>query len=134
MKKALLDTNIVSAFIRGQEVVLSYARNYLQFHERFTLSTITYYEIMRGIKDISSRKKDNIFRDFISECELIDFDRCIADKAAEIYSSLRRKGMLVEDADILIAATALEHDLNMVTGNTRHFMRIEGLILENWLE
>ncbi len=134
MKKALLDTNIVSAFIRGQEAVLSYARNYLQLHERFTLSTVTYYEIARGIKAISSREKYSIFRKFMAECELIDFDRRIADRAAQIYSTLRRKGLLVEDADILIAATALEHDLNMVTGNTRHFMRIEGLTLENWLE
>ena len=134
MNKALLDTNIVSAFIRGQEEALSYARNYLQFHERFTISTLTYYEIMRGIKAISSRKKDKIFRSFMAECELIDFDRRIADRAAEIYTTLRRKGMLVEDADILIAATALEHCLNMVTGNTRHFKRIDGLTLENWLE
>ncbi|MFP4325680.1 MAG: PIN domain-containing protein [Desulfonatronovibrio sp.] len=65
----------------------------------------------------------------MTECESIDCDRRIADRAAEIYSTLRRKGMLVEDADILIAATALEHGLSMVTGNTRHFLRIEGLIL-----
>ncbi|MFP4325679.1 MAG: PIN domain-containing protein [Desulfonatronovibrio sp.] len=57
MNKALLDTNIVSAFIRGQETTLSHARNYLQLHERFSLSIITYYEILRGIMPISSKKK-----------------------------------------------------------------------------
>jgi len=132
MKKALLDTNIVSAFIRGDASVAKNARKYLQEHKRFTLSIITYYELMRGIKAIDSDKKSIMFQDFIRECSLIELDHFIAEKAAEIYDSLRRKGQLIEDADILIAATALVHDLIMVTGNIRHFERIPGLSMENW--
>jgi predicted nucleic acid-binding protein len=47
---------------------------------------------------------------------------------------LRKKGNLVEDADILIAATAMTNDLEVVTDNTRHFDRIDGLEISNWLQ
>jgi|WetSurMetagenome_2_1015567.scaffolds.fasta_scaffold206553_2 tRNA(fMet)-specific endonuclease VapC len=47
---------------------------------------------------------------------------------------LRKQGNLLEDFDILLAATARMHDLTLVTGNRDHFGRIEGLALETWLE
>jgi tRNA(fMet)-specific endonuclease VapC len=55
-------------------------------------------------------------------------------RASEIYADLYRRGDLIGDADILISASALEHGLEMVTNNTRHFNRITGLVLENWTE
>jgi tRNA(fMet)-specific endonuclease VapC len=45
---------------------------------------------------------------------------------------LRRRGEPLEDADILIAATALTHDLILVTDNEQHFQRIAELKVENW--
>ena len=53
--------------------------------------------------------------------------------AAEIYGRLHRAGQLVGDADILIAATCLENDCEIVTNNTSHFSRIPGLVVRNWL-
>lgn len=47
---------------------------------------------------------------------------------------LRQAGQLVDDFDILIAATALEYKLVMVTNNTRHFNRFSGLQLEDWAQ
>ena len=48
---------------------------------------------------------------------------------ARMRSELRRQGNLIPDFDLLIAATALEHDLILMTRNTRHFARIAGLRL-----
>lgn len=53
-------------------------------------------------------------------------------RAAEIYGDLHKRGALIEDADILIAATALEHGLALVTENPSHFGRIQNLIVEGW--
>lgn len=53
-------------------------------------------------------------------------------RASEIYADLYKQGELVSDADILVAATALTHDLQLVTGNVSHFQRIPGLPLLNW--
>lgn len=54
-------------------------------------------------------------------------------RAADIYADLRRRGALIGDADILIASTALEHGLELVTNNTKHFANVSGLMLKNWL-
>lgn len=54
-------------------------------------------------------------------------------KYGEIRWQLESKGQKIGDMDMFIAATALEEDLIVVTGNTDHFSRIEGLKLENWM-
>lgn len=55
------------------------------------------------------------------------------DKAAQIYSELKQKGELVDDADIFIAAMCLENNYVLVTNNVRHFNRVSGLSIENWI-
>ena len=52
----------------------------------------------------------------------------------EIRWQLESKGLKIGDMDTFIAATALEEELIVVTGNTEHFSRIEGLKVENWME
>ncbi len=47
---------------------------------------------------------------------------------------MKKEGNLIEDADILMAATALVQNLVLVTNNVSHFERIKGLELEDWLE
>lgn len=54
-------------------------------------------------------------------------------RAAEIYADLYQRGGLIGDADILIAATAIVEGCGLVTNNERHFERIEGLNVDNWL-
>ena len=54
-------------------------------------------------------------------------------KYGEIRWLLESKGMKIGDMDMFIAATAIEEDLIVVTGNTDHFSRIEGLKFENWM-
>jgi len=55
-------------------------------------------------------------------------------KAGEIYADLRKKGEIINDADILIAATISANDSVLVTNNTDHFKRIKNLKIENWLQ
>jgi len=57
-----------------------------------------------------------------------------ADKFGSIKSALRKKGGLIEDFDILIASITMVNNGILVTNNTEHFKKIEGLKLENWLE
>ena len=52
--------------------------------------------------------------------------------AAQLYGDLARRGALISDADIMIAATALVNGLALVTENTAHFQRISGLTLHSW--
>ena len=55
-------------------------------------------------------------------------------KYGEIRWTLEQKGKKIGDMDLLIAANALEEELIVVTGNGKHFSRIAGLQIENWME
>jgi tRNA(fMet)-specific endonuclease VapC len=50
-----------------------------------------------------------------------------------VRALLRRQGQMIADMDLAIAATALAHTLTVVTHNTRHFSRVPGLVLEDWM-
>ena len=56
--------------------------------------------------------------------------------ALDIYAAekarLRQKGQLIDDFDILIGATAMRHQLTMVTNNANHFARLSNISIENW--
>ena len=53
-------------------------------------------------------------------------------KYGEIRYSLEHVGKRVDQFDLLIGATAIHHGLTLVTSNTKHFERIEGITIENW--
>ncbi len=57
------------------------------------------------------------------------FDTATARVFGEISARLRRAGTPLEDADLQIAATAIHHGLELVTGNIRHFSRVPGLVI-----
>lgn len=52
--------------------------------------------------------------------------------SAELYSTLRQSGKIVDDIDLLIAGIAIDNDLTLVTNNEKHFNRIPGLKTDNW--
>ena len=56
----------------------------------------------------------------------------IVERAATLYGDLHRQGALLPDADLLIAATALEANRTLVTNDLSHFRRIPALVLQNW--
>ena len=55
-------------------------------------------------------------------------------RISEIKATLEQKGMRLPDADIIVASIAIDEGLALVTGNVRHYSRIEGLVIENWFE
>ena len=56
MKNALLDTNIVTAFLKGNPTVVERVEQYVNEYESLTISIISYYEILRGLKALGSKK------------------------------------------------------------------------------
>jgi tRNA(fMet)-specific endonuclease VapC len=70
------------------------------------------------------------FREFCRVNEIVPLDHGIVERAAEIYAYLRQTGTLIGDADILIAATAIERGYIVITNNIRHFQRIPGVTIQ----
>jgi tRNA(fMet)-specific endonuclease VapC len=134
MSVLLVDTDILSAVMRQNPIVLPHARKYLAGQSGFTISVITKYEIERGLKARSALKQQAVFEELCRRSVVVPVDNDVADRASSIYAHLVSRGELIGDADILIAATAIVHQIGLVTNNRRHFDRVPGLQVENWME
>ena len=55
-------------------------------------------------------------------------------EAARQYAGLKRKGLMIEDDDILIGSFSIERNAVLVTNNVKHFSRLNGIKIENWAE
>jgi tRNA(fMet)-specific endonuclease VapC len=128
---ALLDTDILSALLKGRSTVVAQAQSYLRIHSKFSFSIITQYEVLRGLNAKGATVQIQAFQRFCRINEIVPLDDAIVQRAAEIYSRLHQGGTLIGDADILIAATAMERGFTVMTNNVRHFQRIPGLTIEN---
>ena len=130
---ALLDTDILSAIMRQQPAAMSRARVYLAAHGHLTFSMMTRYEILRGLYSKRATIQLGAFDQLCRVSEILPLTDAIVVRAASIYADLHQRGVLIGDADILIAATALEQKMAVVTNNDGHYQRIANLSLENWL-
>lgn len=129
----LLDTDILSAIMRGEPQATAHARVYLAEHRRFSFSVITRYEVLRGLLAKGAVRQRQAFDRLCAASELLPLTDEVARQAAEIYADLHVRGALIGDADILIGASALVYDYAVVTNNEAHFKRISALRVENWL-
>ena len=130
----LLDTDTLSAIMRRHPMVMAQAQAYLQVHQRFTFSTITRYEILRGLYAKHATAQLVRFEQLCTVSRVLPLKDSAIIRAAQIYGELHRRGELIGDADILISATALDNDLILATNNTHHYHRVPGLTVVNWLE
>jgi tRNA(fMet)-specific endonuclease VapC len=131
----LFDTDAVSELLRPQP-----ARTYLYWlfkiprEEQFT-SAVVIGELYKGAyrSKACDRHLSNIENRIIPAITVLPFDIGTAKIFGRVRAQLEEAGTILPDADLQIAATALGHDLELVTGNLRHFRRILGLKLNTIL-
>jgi tRNA(fMet)-specific endonuclease VapC len=129
----LLDTNIVSASLKQNIKINLKLQEVSGFKVDIFISGITYYEIQRGLLRTNATKKLAWFEQFCQDYPILFLDDLrIFQKASEIHADLTRKGRIIQDADILIAATAMIHGLILVSHDS-DLTRVKDLQLENWL-
>jgi tRNA(fMet)-specific endonuclease VapC len=132
LSQVILDTDILSALMRKNPVVLAKARTYLAQHGQFTISIITRYEILRGLRAKGATQQAMRFEQFCIGNNILAITDEVIVQASEIYADLYKRGELIGDADILIASTAIVNSFGVATNNEEHFRRIAGLHVENW--
>ena len=121
--RVLIDTSIIIDYLRKKNKKKS------QFYKsvgNYTLfvSTITLFELFAGAKDERKRQDIDNIMEYI---KILPFTKNTAKKSGEIHQSLKNKNKLIEIKDLFIAATALSHNLPLMTLNIKHFDRIEDL-------
>ena len=132
----LFDTDTVSALTRGSPPEALLMRMATTAREDRTTSSVTLAELLFGAYRTGPRSEDLLarIRAALPSTPLLPFDDAAAEQYARLRSYLEARGMPIGQADTQIAAIALANDLTVVTGNVRHFKRVPGLTVENWLE
>ena len=129
----LLDTNIVSASLKQNVTINLKLEEISKLQLDIFISGITYYEVQRGLLRSNATKKLAWFQQFCQDYPILFLDDMrIFEKASEIHADLTNRGKIIQDADILIAATAIIHDLILVSHDS-DLTRVKDLQLENWL-
>ena len=127
----LLDTNICVALIQGN----SQARaEYERKKQECYVSTIVMAELYKGVY-CSQRLEQNLdtVNRFLRKIQIVEFDKNASEEFGKIQSQLRRIGRPTGVLDAVIAAVARSRGDMLVTNNTRDFINIPVLELENWL-
>ena len=137
MQKVLLDTDILSEYFKGFDLqVLRKGDAYASVHGKFTITSITVYEIVRGFEEKSARAQVAKFLAWLEKNEEVVPVSADYLAAATMKASVRRLGMTVELPDCLIAAIASRLGFTLVTGNTADFQAIKKagvkITLEDW--
>ena len=137
MNRALLDTDIFSEVLKGiAPKVVAQATAYRAIFGRYTISTITVLEIVKGLHKIQREDRVQEFLDGLSTVEILTLDVSGAELAGRIYADLERTGQPIGRADPIIAAIAIRQDIVLTTGNQAHYQRIQNLgynlKLDNW--
>lgn len=130
--KYLLDTCVVSDFVKGDSRTLAHIKHYSP--SEIAISSITLHEIQYGLALDPKRaaKISGIIQDFLMPIRILDFSQGDAKLAAIIRAHLKQGGCPIGSYDILIAGAAMNHKLILVTSNLREFSRLDDLKLENW--
>lgn len=129
----LLDTNIVSYFVKGNHPNLS-ARMKLAFNKQdIAISAITRAEIRYGQSlMVANDKRHNTLNLLLNELPTLPWTTEVADRYGQIKGQLQRQGSPIGEMDTQIAAHALTEGLVLVTHNTKHFEKVLNLKLQDW--
>jgi predicted nucleic acid-binding protein len=128
-----LDSNIISYYLSKRQTIGNRIREIVSQGCRIVIPEIVYYEVRRGLLSKFAPIKTATFNDFCNLFDVGTSNKETAEIAASAYSKLKKKGRIIEDADLLIAAFCLQNDYTLVTNNVKHFENIEGLRVENWV-
>jgi tRNA(fMet)-specific endonuclease VapC len=128
----LLDTCVISDFIKGEPG--TQARLKQTPPADIAVSVITVMELRYGllVNPQRARKIEPAISSFLASVTVLPFNAAEAEQVAQIRSILKTQGQPIGAYDVLIAATALWHNILMVTANQREFDRVPNLQTENW--
>ena len=125
MTDYLLDTNILIRYLRKTEGYHNLLST-LAVGDWLCISTITRFEVVRGMRDHEREATFSLLNSFESQ----NVSTEIADAAGELVRSGRIRGITISEADALIAATAMQHNLALVTTNAKYFLMHNMIVYE----
>jgi tRNA(fMet)-specific endonuclease VapC len=130
--KYLLDTNTCIAFLKGNQIVVEKIR--LVGIENLLLCSVVKAELWFGAcKSERVTANQAVLKEFFMQFSSISFDDNAIEHYGDIRALLSKAGKPIGANDFLIAAIARANQLTLITNNTREFVRVPDLLLEDWL-
>lgn len=127
----LLDTDVCIELLRGNAKVIEKRQGH---DEKVAISFMSVAELFYGAeKSDNTGENITLIEEFLLAIEIIHSDLEILRKFGELKATLGKSGNILADADIFIAASVLVRCNLLITGNVRHFRRIDELRIENWI-
>ena len=127
MNGKLLDTNVIIRIINGDEKV-AVLLDSIAVDEVY-IPTIVYGELIYGAERSKRIDKNKyLFEEFCLNYKLVCTDKLIAETYGKVKNNLKNKGINIPENDIWIAATAINRNFELISGN-KHFANIENLNL-----
>ena len=125
----MIDTNIAIYYMKGK---FNLSEKFDKAVGNCFISEITLAELKYGVENSEKPEENRIaLIDFLTGVQLIPIFHSL-DFYAKEKARLRKAGTPIDDFDLLIGVTSVSHSLTMVTNNTEHFKRINGIDLEDW--
>ncbi len=100
-----------------------------QFTTAITLGELLCGTARRGSAELEARVRELI----VGAADILPFDTQAAETYGPLRARLEREGQRIDEPDLRIASIVLSRGMTLVTGNVRHFGRVPGLLVENWL-
>lgn len=124
----LAASDIVADYLKGRVAAVDLLGRLAS--DGLAISIITFAEVYEGIYyGREPERNEAIFRRLLAGVDVLGINRAVARRFARIRGELRARGQPLPQLDVFIAATALQHDLLLVTRNIRRRRRIAGLQL-----
>lgn len=130
-----LDTDIVIEFFRENKRINEKIRDSLSKGIELSITCITLCELYRGtyLSNNPEKQLKNISK-LLDNIKVLNFSKESGRLFGLIGAELTKKGESIDDADLMVASIVLDNNNILVTNNTKHFDRIKGLKIENWLK
>lgn len=128
------DTDVISAVMRADPPLALIRRLALVAPAEQATTAVNLAELLYGAARKQSDRLERRVREVVvGALAILPFDEVAAEQYGRLRARLEREGRRIDEPDLRIASIALSRDLTLVTGNTRHFARVPGLRVENWL-
>jgi tRNA(fMet)-specific endonuclease VapC len=127
----LLDTNICIYAMKSRDLELS--RRLTTLQGKCAVSDVSMFELYSGVDGYAvPNQRLAIIESFTARISVLPFTTATARIAGPLRYKLKTSGEIIGAYDILIAATAMSHNLILMTNNVREFKRVSGLKMEKW--
>ncbi|MCL2264192.1 MAG: PIN domain-containing protein [Defluviitaleaceae bacterium] len=127
-----MDSSIIIDFLNREPLVIDKFDKAVINGIGIIIPSVVDYEVLRGFCHKPTPLKETVYNKLRINCPVVEVDATIWKRAASIWATLRKMGKTVGDADIIIAACCIENGYTLVTHNTKHFIDISELMMDDW--